>query len=120
MNQKNRYPARRRTGAAAENLAVRFLEARGHSVLSRNVSVGRGEIDILAEIDGERTVVEVRSRWTVGRKASPDPLDAFDTAKAQQVRTLARAMSRPVFRIDLITVRFHEAGVDLLWLPRAA
>ncbi len=118
MNREKDHPTRRLTGAAAENLAVRFLEHRGHSVLVRNLVVGRGEIDILAQIDGERTVVEVRSRWAVGKNGSPDPLDAFDATKARQVKRLAAALSRPTSRVDLITVRFHRGGVDLLWLPR--
>ncbi len=118
MNRGIHSPARQRTGAAAEGLAVRFLQSRGHLVLERNLSVGRGEIDILALIDGERTVVEVRSRWAVGKKGSPDPLDAFDAAKARQVRKLATSLRYPVLRVDLITVRFHRGGVDLLWLSR--
>ena len=113
-------PQRRRTGAAAESLAVGFLESRGHRVLARNVAVGRGEVDILARIDGERTAVEVRSRWAVGRPGSPDPLLAFDAAKARQVRRLAASPSVRAGRVDLIAVRFGDGGVELLWLPRVA
>ena len=119
MDPRGDRLSRRETGRAAEDLAVRFLVSRGHLVLARNVRVGRGEIDILAEIDGERAVVEVRSRWATSDPRSPDPLDAFDAAKARQVRKLAASLPARTRRVDLITVRFHRDGVDLLWLPRA-
>ena len=111
-------PHSRRTGRMAEHLAARFLEEKGHRVLARNVRVGRGEIDILALIDGERTVVEVRSRWGVGREDPPDPLDAFDENKARQVRKLAKSPAVGAGRVDLIAVGFHDRGVGILWLPR--
>lgn len=120
MNRRSEHGSRRRTGDAAEALAVRFLERRGHSVLARNVVVGRGEIDILAEIGGERVVVEVRSRWAVSSESPPDPLDVFGVAKARQVRKLATSSSVRAHRVDLITVLFHRDGVDLFWAPRAA
>ena len=80
--------------------------------------MGRGEIDILAQIDGEITVVEVRSRWAASKKGSPDPLDAFDAAKDRQVKKLAGSLCQRATRVDLITVSFHNEGVDLLWIPR--
>ena len=119
MDIRSDRPSRRDVGRAAEELAARLLESRGHPVLARNLRVGRGEIDILAEIDGERAVVEVRSRWAASDARSPDPLDSFDAAKARQVRKLAASLPAPARRVDLITVRFHRDGVDLLWLPRA-
>ena len=119
MDPRGKHLSRRETGRAAEDLAARFLVSRGHLVLARNLRVGRGEIDILAEIDGERAVVEVRSRWAVSDARSADPLDAFDAAKARQVRKLAASLPARAPRVDLITVRFHRDGVDLLWLPRA-
>ena len=119
MDSRSDRLSRRDTGQAAEALAAGFLERRGYQVLARNLRVGRGEIDILAEIDGERAVIEVRSRWAVSDSRSPDPLDAFDAAKARQVRKLAASLAARAQRVDLITVRFHRGGVDLLWLPRA-
>ena len=91
-------------------------------VLARNVKVGGGEIDIVARVGGETAVVEVRSRWAVGREESPDPLVAFDAAKVRQVRKLAAALPPPMrtSRVDLIAVRFGNEGVELLWTPRVA
>jgi hypothetical protein len=84
--------------------------------------VGRGEIDLLAIVEGERTVVEVRSVNAdpvgPGPFPPPHPLDAFDRAKANQVRRLANALGCP--RVDLVAVRIHRSGVDLHWVKRVA
>ncbi|HJU51846.1 MAG TPA: YraN family protein [Acidimicrobiia bacterium] len=107
-------------GRLAEERVCRFLRTRGIAILARNVVLGSGEIDILARIGDERTLLEVRSTRTRAQAAWPPPqmLAAFDYRKAQQVRKMAR-MSR-CRRIDVIVVRFHEGGIDLHWVPRAA
>ncbi len=106
------------TGRMAEGLAARFLERRGHRVLARNMVVGRGEIDILARIDGERAVVEVRSRWASGPSGFGDALRYFDDAKVRQVARLAASPLVRARRVDLIAVGFDDRGVNILWLPR--
>ena len=53
-------------GRRQEDLAVRFLQASGLTVLERNVRLGHDEIDVVAR-DGEELVfVEVRSRQAGG------------------------------------------------------
>ena len=98
-----------------EALAVDLLVKHRAKVIARNLKVGRGEIDVLAMIGGTRSVIEVRS---VRQGAQPvDPLAAFDHEKARRVRGLAGLVRAG--RVDLITVSFSAAGVDLHWLPWA-
>jgi Holliday junction resolvase-like predicted endonuclease len=106
-------------GRLGEECASSFLQRRGCDILDRNLSLDVGELDILANIDGEKTLVEVRSiRSRSGRTwLPPHPLDAFDYRKARQVRKVARSFG--CRRVDLITVRFHDGGIDLHWVPRA-
>jgi Holliday junction resolvase-like predicted endonuclease len=99
----------------AEELAVAFLIRHRVRVLARNLIVGRGEIDVLALIDGIRSVVEIRS-VRQGREWI-DPISAFDVSKARQVRGLAAQVGAR--RVDLVTVSFSPGGVDLHWLPWA-
>lgn len=99
----------------AEELAVDFLVKHRVRVLARNLIVGRGEIDVLALIGGTRSVVEVRS-VRQGR-GWIDPIGAFDVAKSKQVRALAVQVGAT--RVDLVTVSFSPAGVDVHWLPWA-
>ncbi len=106
-------------GRLGEDIAAGFLTRQGVAIVARNLKVGRGEVDLLALVDGERTVVEVRSVTRPpdrGGWPAPHPLDAFDAAKAAQVRRLAAALH--CSRVDLIAIRFHSAGVDLHWVKR--
>jgi putative endonuclease len=105
-----------RSGRLGEAVAARFLERRGGKILARNVRVGRGEIDLLVELGGEQAVVEVKSAWT---DQAGDPAEAFTPGKARQVRSLAATLSPPVFRVDLVTVRFSDEGALVRWQPRA-
>jgi Holliday junction resolvase-like predicted endonuclease len=84
-------------------------------LLASNVAIGGGEIDLIARVGRERSAIEVRSI----RQLTADvfAIDAFDSAKAAQVRRLA-TMAR-CSRVDVIIVRFYENGVDLHWVPRA-
>ena len=47
-----------------------------------------------------------------------DPVMAFDEAKSRQVASLAGQIG--VGRVDLVTVSFSAAGVEVHWLPWAA
>jgi Holliday junction resolvase-like predicted endonuclease len=102
-------------GKLAEELAVGLLVRHGVVVLARNLRVGRGEIDVLALIDRHRSVVEIRSIRQGGERI--DPITAFDETKSRQVRQLAGRVGAQ--RVDLVTVGFSPAGVDLHWVPWA-
>jgi putative endonuclease len=110
-------PDRRSIGRLAEDLAVDLLIRSGARIVARNVKVKTGEVDVVAEIDHKRVVVEVRSVTTPNRQGPQPPahpLDAFDDSKARQVRRLASLLG--CGRVDLVAVRFHRAGADLHWI----
>jgi Holliday junction resolvase-like predicted endonuclease len=87
--------------------------------VARNVRVGRGELDIIAEHGGRRIAVEVKSAWIAGRRGrDDDALDAYDDAKATQVWSLAREVG--AHRVDLVVVNFTREGVQVRWVPGAA
>ncbi len=106
---------RHRVGRYGEDVAAGFLARRGARVVKRNVTVGRGEIDLVVELGGVRTAVEVKT--VVGEAA--DPTQAFTAAKAAQVRRLAGALEPAAHRVDLITVRLGPSGVTVRWTPYA-
>jgi putative endonuclease len=107
--------ARDTVGRIGEDLAVRFLVARGARVLGRNVRSGRGEIDVLVEIAGERVAVEVKSR----RGSVYDPVEAFDARKAARVRAVAARLRPPVHRVDFVGVTLGGSAATIRWIPRA-
>jgi putative endonuclease len=49
-------------GAFGEEVAVRELEGKGYRILDRNWRVQEGEIDVIAEHEGEIVFVEVKTR----------------------------------------------------------
>lgn len=51
-------------GDAGEIMAGKYLEEKGMKILQRNFRYDRGEIDIVAEDEGEIVFVEVKSRQT--------------------------------------------------------
>jgi putative endonuclease len=113
-----RLDLRAQQGRLAESLAARLILSRGGKILAKNVRVGRGEVDLIAGLGGERVVVEVRSVTNPGGPLDVSPSAAFDQAKAAQVRRLASRVG--CRRVVLIAVRFDAKGVDLHWMADAA
>jgi putative endonuclease len=72
-------------GPLAEELAARFLEARGLTVLARNVRCRGGEIDLVCRAEKTLVFVEVRLR----RSACCGGAAASITARKQQRVILA-------------------------------
>lgn len=73
-------------GRRGEELACRLLWRRGFRIVGRNVRVGRGEIDIVAERAGRVHFVEVKTRSSerMGR-----PEERVDTRKRRRLQAAA-------------------------------
>lgn len=104
---------RRFRGKRAESLATRFLETKGFSILGRNYRTRYGEIDIVAEEQGEIVFVEVRS---LGPRAGHGPEETIGRVKQQRICRAALAYlqqrgleSRPA-RFDVIAIREENPG----------
>lgn len=48
-------------GKKGEDLAVKHLQQKGYKIVERNYRFGKGEIDIICELDRELIIVEVKS-----------------------------------------------------------
>ncbi|MDP6693849.1 MAG: YraN family protein [Phycisphaerales bacterium] len=117
------FARRRRIGQQGERHARRFLRRRGWRIVTKNLRIGKDEVDILAVSPKGETLamVEVRStadsqgdpRRTVGHKKR-----RCMTRSARQVLFLARK-HRCQLRVDLIEVNLghqpptivHHEGV---------
>jgi len=106
--------SRQRLARFGEDVAARFLQARGAAVVGRNVRVGRGEIDLVVRMHGRRVAVEVK---TVGPGRSGEPVDQYDRPKAATVQRLAHRLRPPATRVDFVGVRVVDGGVRVRWLP---
>ncbi len=98
-------------GRLGEDLAARFLAARGWTVIERNFRLGHKEVDLVARRRGVVAFVEVKSR------SGPDyghPLEAITAGKRREIELVARAWvarhGRPgdVYRFDAMAV--HRDG----------
>lgn len=54
----------RQVGANAEDLACRFLKKQGYKIITRNFTIRGGEIDIIAQENGELVFIEVKARYS--------------------------------------------------------
>jgi putative endonuclease len=115
---------RRRHGEAAEDLAVAYLDARGISVLARNVRCKGGEIDI-ACLDGSYlAVIEVRQRARGhfgGALASVTPAKQRKIIRATRylLQTSAAYRGR-IMRFDVIGLEGLPEGTHRIsWIKDA-
>lgn len=105
--------SRKSLGAFGESYAVALLTRSGYRVLSRNVRLTSGEIDIVAR-DGETLVfVEVRTRQS-DRFGSPE--ESVTRAKAQRLIDLgheyvqAHDVATGEWRIDVVALEVDRKG----------
>ncbi len=104
-------------GAAAEELAARFLQAQGLRIVARNFRCRGGEIDLVAA-EGETLVfVEVRLRGNDRFGGAAASIDARKQARLQLAARayLTRCAAEPRCRFDAVLMRSLEIQ-DIAWL----
>ncbi len=98
-------------GRTGEELARRWLERGGCTVLDRNWRCRTGEIDLVARDGDDLVVVEVKTRRSL---RTGHPAEAVTAQKLGRLRTLAG--------LWLAEHDVHAAGVRVdviaIWLPR--
>jgi putative endonuclease len=98
---------RHRRGLAAEEQAIRYLQARGWEVVAHRFRVGRIELDLVARRGALVAFVEVKARSGV---AFGSAFEAITGAKRREIVKAARVWmdrhGRPsdVYRFDCIAV----------------
>lgn len=103
--------AGRDVGARGEELAARYLAARGYVVRERNVRLCGGEIDIVAEDGPVLVFVEVKTRRD---HRLGGPLESVDPRKQQKLLSLARAYLY-VRGLGDVPCRFDVVGITWPW-----
>ena len=100
------------SGRWGEDLAARFYERQGYTVLDRNWRSATGELDLVLERDGVIVFSEVKARRT--SRFGP-PAAAVDREKQRRIRLLARewlaahGLRRSVSRFDVVAI----TGIDI-------
>jgi putative endonuclease len=100
-------------GRKAEEAAVEYIIQQGYIILERNCRFNEGEIDIIAEHQGELVFIEVRSRQG---SVYGYPQETVNYKKQQKLKRLAhhylkikKAWNR-ICRFDVIGILFDEEG----------
>lgn len=108
-------------GTAAEEVALRYLEARGLHLVTRNFRCRGGELDLILR-DGEHLVfVEVRSR-----RSSQFGTPAESVTRSKQLRLLRAAavylqrqrLDLPC-RFDVVAILHTETEPQIEWIRDA-
>ena len=86
-------------GKLFENIAESYLKSNGYTILGRNIRTPFGEIDILAELNGKKVVVEVKGGEVF------NPVENFTPKKFERVlKSALYLFESEDFQIDLIVV----------------
>ncbi len=98
-----------KTGQKGEEIAEKYLEGKGYSILERNWRNGQYEIDIIAAREIELIIVEVKTRHSDYLEA---PINAVNKKKQGFLIKAANAYIRRgkvnmEVRFDIVTVVFH-------------
>ena len=84
----NRKTLKQFIGDSGEEASVKMLESEGYKILRRNYAIHNvGEIDIIAEKDGEIHICEVRTRLNIG--SYPDSTESVTRSKRNKVMRTA-------------------------------
>ena len=115
LNKRN---SSRRAGERGEDLACRYLEDKGYTLVERNYRTREGEIDLIMREEGPRAsplvFVEVKLRRGMG---FGDPLEAVTPKKQAKVRLMAEhylAGKEENFAARFREMRFDVVGILLL------
>ncbi len=99
-------------GKIGENIAAQYLQTRGYAICGRNFRYGKGEIDLIAEFQGEIVFVEVKTRRN---RSYGLPREAITAHKVNMLRQTAMAylvrlgVDVPC-RFDVVEVTFSGDG----------
>jgi putative endonuclease len=100
-------------GDRGEDLAARFLERSGWTVVDRNFRMGRKEIDLVARRGGVVAFVEVKTRAGSGYG---HPLEAITWKKRREIQQVAAAWIdrkgrvSDTYRFDAVAVMIAGGG----------
>ena len=107
---------RQRLGARGEALAAQALAAAGYHIIQPNVRMPNGQVDILAEENGELIFVEVKTRSST---AFGVPAEAITPAKqrhliaaAQEYLALHEIPDHP-WRIDVVGILMVDGKPEI-------
>jgi len=114
--------SRRSKGMEGEDLAARFLEEKGYSILERNYRFDRGEIDLVAKDGQDLVFVEVKARHSQNYGA---PEESVTPSKEAQLKKVAEGylyehnIENQSCRFDVVTITYQHGAPVLRLIHNA-
>lgn len=108
-------------GRDAEQVAARYLRARGYQIWKTNWRWGKKELDLVALHRNELVIVEVKARWG---NAVNDPAEVVNHSKQRCMVLAADAFirlhdcRRPT-RFDVIAVIYQKGSLEIEHIENA-
>ena len=108
-------------GKQAEDRAAEYLESKGYEILLRNYRLGRLEVDIVCEYEGQIIVVEVKSLSSLDFK---NPYESVSKLKQRRIVKVADHILSEYFpshecRFDIVSIFLSESGFKIEHIPSA-
>ncbi len=104
------------TGAEGEEIAVRFLQKRGYTILARNFRTAYGEIDVIARQEKTLVFIEVKARSGTQFGAPESAVDLHKQEKLSRVALLYLSQKYPEgcsCRFDVVAVQQGPEGIEI-------
>lgn len=98
---------RRRFGNACEVMAARYLEDKKYRILAHQFRTQRGEIDLVAEKDGELVFVEVKARKNLNFGYPEEAVNFKKLRKmlgAAEIYMEQNKLTDSPFRFDIVAI----------------
>jgi putative endonuclease len=113
---------RRELGDIGEAMASSFLIEKGMEMIGRQVKIGRGEIDLVVQDDGELVIVEVKTRQS---NAFGNPEDSITQKKLRQLRSLGERYCKKSgwkgsWRIDIVAISLSNKAQPIHYIKGVA
>jgi putative endonuclease len=114
---------RAEAGRRGEAAAARHLEAHGYRIRARNFRTRRGEIDLVAEREGEVVFVEVRFRTSASHGTPSEtvgPRKRLRILRAASAYLAAKGLGESPCRFDLVALTpAGTGGLEILHIENA-
>lgn len=113
---------KQQTGKLGEDIATKYLQEKGYSIIERNFYCNQGEIDIIALDKDEIVFIEVKTRTNKKYGFAAEAVDENKRRhllRAIRYYVYSRNLQNEFIRIDVIEVYFNNKNIKINHIRQA-